>query len=525
MNGEEPSPKRIKLNGECDEDQLNPVDRKESETSEKNGKVVKNEEKVKEEENKEENEEVEQMASEFNEPKSENCQLTKATVAAAPSTPRLNEEHSPQIFKLDDNCFDEIFNYSSYKDLLSFGRTCKTLQSYVSDYYRRHFSYRNSEIEPNGMIFDYAFNPAVEQFITRLQIRFNSFQPLYSINSRIEQFSLLKHITLSNMDLVEPDYDRMRNIFNKIESLHLRSCLPAFCTRCLDLCRNLKRISMRHIISNDYEEDTAYPWLFGCYPKLEYFEFSLVGEWPIVGLNGFLEKNESIRTFSTSGLCLWINRDQFLNSNAKLDVLEIRMMDVYGVSLDEFAAAGTRVQTICRLINRLYERGFYQRLHFFITDDDQISNIGGLASLQSLEKLCINEFKKSFSLHPLTLVKELVIVRCIEHIDLEHLANECGKLERLFVDVPTINDIMPFVRHSAKLSKITLLNKCVNRIFLAALNKEREKLATARKLTIFISDDVYVDTKRTTKNGDVSLSHVELRRRGEEFHDFLEREI
>ena len=149
--------------------------------------------------------------------------------------------------------------------------------------------------------------------------------------------------------------------------------------------------------------------------------------------------------------------------------------------------------------------------------------------MQGFEKLCIYEFKKSFSLHPLTLVKELVIIRCIENIDLEHLADQCVKLERLCVDVPTINDIMPFVRHSAKLNKITLLNKCVNRcdmiVFMSTLNREREKLAAATKLTIFVLDDVYVDTKRTTKNGDVSLSRVELRRRGEEYHDFLEREI
>lgn len=441
-----------------------------------------------------------------------------------------NSNQKSSIFKMDDNCFDELFNYLSFEDLLSFGKTCKTLKSYVSNYYNRHFSHRNYEIEHNGIYANYALFVAVRQFITRLQIRFCSFKPLYRINSQIEQFSSLKHITFFNMDLMEPDYDRIQNIFNKIESIYLSFCLPEFCNKCMDLCENLKRISMRHITLSSFLDGEEYPWLSGRYPKLEQFEFILLREWPVDGLNGFLEKNSNIKFFGTSGLCLWINRDQLLGTTAKLDILEIRMMEVYDVTSDEFIVPGTRMKTICKLINQLFERGFYQRLHFFITNDEQIINIDEVVSLNGLEKLCILNFKENFNLHPLTLVKELIIINGIEKINIENLAKKCTKLERLYLSVRTIEDILPFICQSVKLHKITLLNynsymsRYCTDIVMKDLNMKRELLPATRKLIIFVPDELYLQTKRTARNGNVNMSAVELRR-GVGYHDFLDNEI
>lgn len=463
-------------------------------------------------------------------------QTSLSAIDRSTSLSTVDRANSPKILKMDCDCFDEIFNYLRFEDLLSMGKTCKTLQTYVGDYYKRHFTHRNYEIQHDGIYANYALILAANEFITRLQIRFCSFQPLYDINSRIDQFTSLRHITFSNMDLMEPNYDRIQKIFDKIESIHLRSCLPDFCNKCLNLCGNLKRISIRHSIPRTFHDDDEFPWLFGTYQKLEHFELNLMRDWPIDGLSGFLERNQNIHTFATSGLCLWVNRTQLLNSNVKLDILEIRMMEVYGVDLDEFVAADTRTSAICKLINQLFDRAFYQRLHFYITDDEQITSIDELTSLHGLEKLCIEKFKRSYRLKPLTFVKELVIINGIEHIDREWLAEQCVNLERLYIGVNTINDILPFIQRSAKLYKIIVLtrfyklnsiytNISPDKIRISTWDKERsENLSSARKLIIYMPDDLYVNTKWNRKNGCVNMNAIELRR-GQTFDDFLDNEI
>lgn len=453
---------------------------------------------------------------------------------SGPSNPqtivgRLNDDSSSKIFKLDIDCFEEVFDYLSFEDLLSFGETCKKLQTFVAGYNKVNFSGRYFVIWEDEICSNDNFIPAINQIIISLQCIFNqisySLQPLYDINTRIEQFSSLKHVSFYNMDLilVEPDYERIQNIFDKIESVQLRSCLPEFCTKCLNLSGNLKRIYIRSMLRRPFlKPDDYHPWLFGRYSKLEYFRFISDMKYEIDGLNGFLERNPNIRTFATSELFLWTNRNQFLNSKAKLDILRIDM-DIF---FDETLIGGDKrmIQSIFQLINQLFEHGFFQRLHLLISKF--INDIDEVASLHSLEKLSIINFMHSYSLRPLTLVKELIIINGVERIDVEQLAEQCVKLEKLYLGVNTVDDFLPFVRRSAKLNKLTLIMHHTENldIVMSALNEERQKLPGARKLIIYVPDHIFVDTKRTTRNGDVNLSSIELRR-GEEYDDFLDREI
>lgn len=45
-----------------------------------------------------------------------------------------------------------------------------------------------------------------------------------------------------------------------------------------------------------------------------------------------------------------------------------------------------------------------------------------------------------------------------------------------------------------------------------SLNREREQLLGARKLIIYVPEDIFLATKWSTNNGDINLSLVELRR-------------
>lgn len=465
--------------------------------------------------------------------------ILNETPAAGPSNTNSlaagnepNDETTSKIFKLDVDCFDEIFEYLTMKDILSFGNTCKTAQKLVADYNKQHFSGYCYELEEDGIHFYCTATgtrtPAVNQFVIRIGIEIGWFQPLYMMLSELDEFTSLKHITLTEIGYSgDLDYGRTEGMMGGMESIYLRSCSATFVNQCMETCDDCERISLRGFNLEDFfDSGTPYPWLVWTYPKLKHFEFISSKESPFDGLNGFLENNENIRTFSTNGQFLWINRHQFLNSSAKLDVLEIRMTRVSrGYPADEFGDDETRMPTICQLINQLFERGFYQRLHFYIDSDYVITRIDDVASLKGLEKLYIWDFAPSFTLKPLTIVKELIILRGIKNIDLEQLtAEQCARLNHLYLRSESFDDMLPFVRKMENLHKLTLLPSKYFDIDLVALNKLHEKSGARRKLIVYAPDKVFVDTKRTTPNGNICLSSVELRR-GEELGDFLEREI
>lgn len=60
-----------------------------------------------------------------------------------------NGEQQPQVFKLDVDCWDEILDWLSIVDVLSFGRTCKGFHRVAGDYlkwkYIADFAYQDKK--------------------------------------------------------------------------------------------------------------------------------------------------------------------------------------------------------------------------------------------------------------------------------------------------------------------------------------------------------------------------------------------
>lgn len=443
----------------------------------------------------------------------------------------LNRE--PQIFNLNIDCFDEIFDYFSLKDLHFFAQTCRAMQKVAGEYFKWNFFANDYyRIEGDGIYTTYssqdgAFNEclrisAFSQFIMQLEHYLDTFEPLYYINSHMDQFSSLNQIGFSCINLNGPEYECIQELLAKVETISIWICAidGDFYEKCLKFCRNLKRFSIRYcdIVCSQMLEDgavsTQYPWLTQKYPKLQHLELIPFRKLQIDELSTFFERNLNVRSFSTSGHCLWVNRNELLKSAVQLETLEIRMIEVKMALLDEFGVAESRMHAICELIKKLHDRGFYRRLHFYINDDEEITNIDPLATVKGLEKLCIRKFKKEYSLVPLISVKELVVWDGAKNIDLQVLANKCVRLERLYFGSHTIDHILPFIRHSAQLNKIKAFSK-INTNFsigLSNLNEQREKLAGAHKLIIYVPDNIFLATKWTTRNGDLNLKLVELRR-------------
>lgn len=58
-----------------------------------------------------------------------------------------NEQTSPKIFKLDVDCFDEIFEYFSLEDLDSFGQTCKAMHKLTGEYFKRNYPHGKIQLK------------------------------------------------------------------------------------------------------------------------------------------------------------------------------------------------------------------------------------------------------------------------------------------------------------------------------------------------------------------------------------------
>lgn len=58
-----------------------------------------------------------------------------------------NQNQTADIFKLDIDCFEEVFDYLNLKDLLSVGKTCKRLQKVAIHIRKQNYpsiAYKNS---------------------------------------------------------------------------------------------------------------------------------------------------------------------------------------------------------------------------------------------------------------------------------------------------------------------------------------------------------------------------------------------
>lgn len=204
---------------------------------------------------------------------------------------------------------------------------------------------------------------------------------------------------------------------------------------------------------------------------------------------------------------MWDNSSIFLNSNIKLDVLELKE----GYSEECSSYKKQTLETLLEFLNQLHEQGFYKRLHIFRIGNSKLRT--GLALIRGLELLSICHFEEKYNLDQLTNLKELMI-RHPKVKDMEILANSLKNIEHLCIYGKNTDDVMPFIRRSWKLNKIKLrsLFQRTAPLNLAMLNEERAKLFGARKITIYVDHNMFLATKWTTRNGDTNLSFIEMKR-------------
>lgn len=418
------------------------------------------------------------------------------------------------IFTLNIDCFDMIFDYLSMKDIHSFGQTSKAMQQIAGEYFERNFksAEKFSGIDGiysvfsdnNGVINQRTQTSAFNRFINYFSHYYENLEPLRYIQLHCESLQSLNHIYLVCLKLNTAKIECLRQILSKLEVLQIRQCTidGDFYDCFLKFCRNLKRIYIQDDLGYILDENQN-PWLLQEYPHLEHLQLIPRYSFKINELNGFFERNPQIESFSTSSRCLWENRHELIKSNVKLDKLEIQILDNYHRHL-------INMQSICNLLNEFKKNGFYQRLYLYVKRvDKQCSE--HVITLNALEMLSIRQFTECYSLCQLNNLKELEITNAVNLKELETLSN-LRNLERLTLsNTVTVNDILPFIRCSAKLYRIHV-NFNEGFLNLCKLNDERKKLASARKIIIYVSDNVFLATKWTAMYGVINLDFIEMRR-------------
>lgn len=129
----------------------------------------------------------------------------------------------------------------------------------------------------------------------------------------------------------------------------------------------------------------------------------------------------------------------------------------------------------------------------------------------SLVKLRFTEAgDDSIDLSELKDLKELGIGYSNQIIDMNTLANNLTKLERIFFHTVDINNILPLISRKVNLKKKFIekfeagkyfdeITKIIN---LPALNKMREKLFGAKKIMLYVEEEIYLASKWAFKMTD-----------------------
>lgn len=424
----------------------------------------------------------------------------------------VGPSENPPIFKLDIDCFDEIFEYLSVDDLHSFGQTCTRMNKVAGEYFKQNYSYADKYCVNNGIYTFYSDQyeisysefihiPGFNQFIDRILIRGTNLGALEYIKRNRNKFSI-KHIYLLGFYINNDRIEYLKPLLPQLESVRIQKCDVDgdLYELMLKYCENLKEIYVQE--SNISEHN----WLLHEYPKLERFEILPRRSNRITQLGQFFLHNRKIQRFSTDPEFFWTHRDVLAKANIELDILEFKIF-LEGICRRETFDA------LLGLLNRLYEQSFYKRFFIFNYEVDDISS-NFLASVNGLELLCIGLFKDSYNIHQLINLKELTILSRTTVEQMEVLADSLVQLERLYIDnCGSIDVVMPFVRHSPKLNKITFVPPPTRKVLdLKMLNEERAKLFGARKITFYMRDRVFLGTKWTIKNGDTNLNFVEIKR-------------
>lgn len=431
-----------------------------------------------------------------------------------------SQTHQTLPLKLDtlklEYCV-KVFDYLGINDLIALSRTCKRLYRVVSCILSENYIDLEVSFRENGLNLHYKHDDhsylnypywKEEKFcvkhLNRLlckEIDLAQFCNMQSILPPQLHVSLGGEFSVSRLQC-------LKNLFAKVKTLQFEQYrLRGNFYELLAFCCNLKRLNLVQDITEDYTNTIGdnEEWLRRTYPTIECLDLEYCAGVDESLLKTFLEINPNIRKLRFSIHTVNWSEDLFMHAKVELEEMK-------------FSIGNINNQTIVWL-NNLHERGFYKRLHLQciylkIGRNIELSSIRGLVEWSSIN---VPNFRCDWVYPSLSNLNDLEVLRiheCEQIADFFALPSALKSLKRLQMKRASFNEIWPFICQSVKLKEIVVhyqlrggihFNDITNIIDLFAVNKEREKLANAKKVTIYVDEEIYLATKWALKETDCRL--------------------
>lgn len=446
------------------------------------------------------------------------------------------QEQFSYISKLPIELLVKIFDFLALKDLHAVCQTSKLWQEVAFYCYQQNYSatrtsdYNSSSLskyvlgrylfienEPHRDIKMDAFISKIQSYYFNMTGGFvNNFQYFLEFQSK---FEMLKILSFDHADFTNIKIESMKEILGKVEWLQLTACRISgfFIAYIVSSYPNIKSLSLYY----NYGGELHY--LIRPFPNLERIAIKNYRKGENFPLCQVLRCNPNIRRLAVGSNLIFNNDDLVRGPPITLDELNIE--------IDPFIAPWIYQ------LNKLQEIGFYKRLkvHCNMNMEMNQDTLDKMALVNPIKlHLGVLQENLSIKLSSWRTIHELCALGTRDITDLDEIARNFENLESIFFGVTTLSHVMLFIKQTKRLSKFRIDYLQVDGkkekekiIDLSLLNSERKKLTGARKITLYVEEELFLATKWA--NQEIDLDFIQLKRIDsynwdrdfDTFHDFV----
>lgn len=408
----------------------------------------------------------------------------------------IAEQQNAELFKLNNDCLEDVFKWLSLADLYALSQTCDEMKQIAGTYFQKKYKNARIDVKPCGIYLAGKNINGFSEFIEKIRIYDRGINaPFQYIKAKCNKE--LKNIFFDCVIFDAHKIECIKGSLRKVEIIHLSEC--QFKTN-IDLYNNLLRFcpNLKHL---NIEKLTGggSGWQRQTYSKLEHFSFFPGQIETNHELGTFFKKNASIKTIETFATVFQHNWHLFAEISNNLDELKLT-----------FYSKEEEVLIINQCLVKMHEKGIYKRLYLSTYSKSMIEHMSSLPSLHGLQVQPYFDVSSLITLRELDIFHDKATVE-----EFEIVATKLVNLEKLsFCNASSIN-ILPFVRHSAQLREINIkfFDDDPTAVFnLTNLNKHRLKLNGARKLVIYVNEVCFLATLRIRTFTNKNLDLVEVKR-------------
>lgn len=396
------------------------------------------------------------------------------------------------VFKLNVDCFEDLFEWFSLAELLVLRQTCKRMKQVVDYYIKLNYP----------MAFTFLIRDSSS--LNRLQ----SFDP--------NLFTWTKRIYFCSVKLTRLQVENIKYVLNHAESIQLEAVIidGEFYEHFLKHCKNLRHLSIRKWSVSSVIMGTGNEWMLRHYPTIEHLELDIPTGDTIndncVNLLRFFKLNRNIRFFSTSLGVFLANYNWMLESNLHLDRLIVRVDVNY--------------HSICDETNLMHKPDFCKRLliHYRSAYRYRLRLDVPKFRARALEMLYLcTDHERYF--HKMSVMANITEIRMHCSYDIPNevlnlMANNLVNLRRIYIEKGFLHHTRPFLCASEKVQQIIfkhILSNLdgINITDIAKLNAARKQIPNARKVTIFMEEETLLKLKW---KWNINFRLIELKRSNSE---------